>query len=228
MITAGVLLRLQDDGLLDIDAPVAAVAPWGAGTRRSRRPSCCRTARASSVCCRTRDTAVRLPVLAAGTLQDCAASIFTTRRRRRRRHRSRHRVPLRRCPVASRRRGRRGRLRQKLGAADRRDLRPAVRLTTLGTTTTSPARAVTFSYPTAFTGDPASCSRPEPEHGRRRLHRSRRLRRAAAHAPPGRALRRGRCCPRPRSTACTPTASARRTPSAPACRNALRHGLVGR
>src|SRR5262245_55234186 len=29
MITAGVLLRLQDEGLLDIDAPVAAVAPWG-------------------------------------------------------------------------------------------------------------------------------------------------------------------------------------------------------
>ncbi len=32
MITAGVLLRLQDDGLLDIDAPVADVAEWGAGS----------------------------------------------------------------------------------------------------------------------------------------------------------------------------------------------------
>ncbi len=31
MITAGVLLRLQDDGLLDIDAPVAEVVDWGAG-----------------------------------------------------------------------------------------------------------------------------------------------------------------------------------------------------
>ena len=29
--TAGVLLRLQDDGLLDMDAPVADVADWGAG-----------------------------------------------------------------------------------------------------------------------------------------------------------------------------------------------------
>jgi CubicO group peptidase (beta-lactamase class C family) len=28
MITAGVLLRLQDDGLLDIDAPVADVVGW--------------------------------------------------------------------------------------------------------------------------------------------------------------------------------------------------------
>ena len=31
MITAGVLLRLQDDGLLDIDAPVADIAELGAG-----------------------------------------------------------------------------------------------------------------------------------------------------------------------------------------------------
>ncbi|MGI9601006.1 MAG: serine hydrolase domain-containing protein [Acidimicrobiales bacterium] len=31
MISAGVLLHLQDEGLLDIDAPVGDVAPWGAG-----------------------------------------------------------------------------------------------------------------------------------------------------------------------------------------------------
>jgi CubicO group peptidase (beta-lactamase class C family) len=31
MITAGVLMRLDDDGLLDVDAPVADVVPWGAG-----------------------------------------------------------------------------------------------------------------------------------------------------------------------------------------------------
>lgn len=31
MITAGVLLRLQDDGLLDLEAPVADVVEWGAG-----------------------------------------------------------------------------------------------------------------------------------------------------------------------------------------------------
>ena len=31
MISAGVLLNLADQGLLDIDAPVADVAPWGAG-----------------------------------------------------------------------------------------------------------------------------------------------------------------------------------------------------
>jgi Beta-lactamase len=54
MITAGVLLRLHDDGLLDIDAPVAAVADWGPATRRSRPPSCCRTALDSSAYCPTR------------------------------------------------------------------------------------------------------------------------------------------------------------------------------
>ena len=31
MITAGVLLHLADDGLLDIDAPVAEAVEWGAG-----------------------------------------------------------------------------------------------------------------------------------------------------------------------------------------------------
>ncbi|MEM9712357.1 MAG: serine hydrolase domain-containing protein [Actinomycetota bacterium] len=31
MVTAGVLLHLQDDGLLDIDAPIAEVAEWGSG-----------------------------------------------------------------------------------------------------------------------------------------------------------------------------------------------------
>ena len=31
MVVAGVLMRLHDDGLLDIDAPVADVAAWGAG-----------------------------------------------------------------------------------------------------------------------------------------------------------------------------------------------------
>ncbi len=31
MVTAGVLLRLQDDGLLDIDAPIADYVEWGSG-----------------------------------------------------------------------------------------------------------------------------------------------------------------------------------------------------
>ena len=31
MIAAGVLLALADDGLLDLDAPVADVADWGSG-----------------------------------------------------------------------------------------------------------------------------------------------------------------------------------------------------
>ena len=31
MITAGVLLRLADDGLLDLDAPIADAVAWGSG-----------------------------------------------------------------------------------------------------------------------------------------------------------------------------------------------------
>jgi hypothetical protein len=39
MVTAGVLMRLHDDGLLDIDAPVAEVVGWGRPIPRSLRHS---------------------------------------------------------------------------------------------------------------------------------------------------------------------------------------------
>ena len=79
MITAGVLLRLQDDGVLDIDAPVAAVAPWGTANP---------TITPAQLLSNSSGLVGLLPnpgyapyvcqYLAAGTLQDCAASIFTT------------------------------------------------------------------------------------------------------------------------------------------------------
>ncbi|NND73804.1 MAG: beta-lactamase family protein [Ilumatobacter sp.] len=79
MITAGVLLRLHDDGLLDIDAPIADVVEWGIanpditaaqllsnssglvglGPEPGYAPYLCQ-------------------FLAAGTLQACAETIFTT------------------------------------------------------------------------------------------------------------------------------------------------------
>lgn len=52
MITAGVLLHLDDAGLLDVDAPVAEAVPWGSARTRTWRaaptsppattPPCCR------------------------------------------------------------------------------------------------------------------------------------------------------------------------------------------
>jgi CubicO group peptidase (beta-lactamase class C family) len=79
MITAGVLLRLQDDGLLDIDTPVAAVAPWG-----SAHPDITPAQLLSN----SSGLVGLLPnpgyppylcqYLPAGTMQDCAATIFTT------------------------------------------------------------------------------------------------------------------------------------------------------
>lgn len=79
MITAGVLLRLQDEGLLDIDAPVAAVAPWGAANP---------TITSAQLLSNSSGLVGLLPnpgygpyvcqYLPAGTLQDCAESIFTT------------------------------------------------------------------------------------------------------------------------------------------------------
>ncbi len=79
MITAGVLLRLQDDGLLDVDAPVAAVAPWG-----SANP----TITPAQLLSNSSGLVGLFPnpgyapyvcqYVAAGTLQECAARIFTT------------------------------------------------------------------------------------------------------------------------------------------------------
>jgi CubicO group peptidase (beta-lactamase class C family) len=79
MITAGVLLRLQDQGLLDIDKPVAAVAPWGTGNP---------TITPAQLLSNSSGLVGLLPnpgyapylcqYLPAGTMQDCAAGIFTT------------------------------------------------------------------------------------------------------------------------------------------------------
>jgi len=79
MVTAGVLLRLQDDGVLDIDAPVADVAPWGA-------------ANPTVTTAQLLSNSAGLPGLgdglaippylcqygAAGTMQQCVETIFTT------------------------------------------------------------------------------------------------------------------------------------------------------
>jgi CubicO group peptidase (beta-lactamase class C family) len=79
MITAGVLLRLQDEGLLDIDKPVSAVAPWGTGNP-SITPA--QLLSNSSGLVGLLPNPGYAPYLCqympAGTLQDCAAGIFTT------------------------------------------------------------------------------------------------------------------------------------------------------
>ena len=79
MITAGVLLRLHDDGILDIDAPVAAAVPWGTGNPTITPAQL--LSNSSGLVGLAPDPGYAPYVcqyLAAGTLQDCAASIFTT------------------------------------------------------------------------------------------------------------------------------------------------------
>jgi len=79
MITAGVLLRLQDEGLLDIDAPVADVVDWGAGNREITPAQLLSN---SSGLVGLFPNPFYGPYacqyLPEGTLQDCAASIFAT------------------------------------------------------------------------------------------------------------------------------------------------------
>ena len=79
MVTAGVLLRLQDEGLLDIDAPVAAVADWGTGNPTITPAQL--VSNSSGLVGLGPDPAYSPYVcqfLPAGTMQECAAAIFAT------------------------------------------------------------------------------------------------------------------------------------------------------
>ncbi len=79
MITAGVLLRLDDDGLLDLDAPVADVVEWGAANPDITPAQLISN---SSGLVGLLPNPLYGPYLcqyvAAGTLQACAERIFTT------------------------------------------------------------------------------------------------------------------------------------------------------
>lgn len=83
MITAGVLARLHDDGLLDLDAPIAealeGLAEWGAA--RPDITTAQLLSNSSGLVGLGPDPAYAPYVcqfLPVGTLQDCAAQIFTT------------------------------------------------------------------------------------------------------------------------------------------------------
>lgn len=79
MISAGVLLRLDDGGLLDIDAPVADVVDWGPATPRSLQPSCSPTAPASLVSSPTLSTSrTSVSTFQRGAFKIAERLIFTT------------------------------------------------------------------------------------------------------------------------------------------------------
>lgn len=79
MITAGVLMSLADQGLLDVDAPVADAVAWGAGNPQITPVQLLSSS--SGLVGLLPDMLYEpyaCQMSAAGTLQDCAASIFTT------------------------------------------------------------------------------------------------------------------------------------------------------
>jgi CubicO group peptidase (beta-lactamase class C family) len=79
MVVAGVLLRLADEGLVDLDAPVADVAEWGAGNPAITPAQL--VSNSSGLVGLGPNPAYPPYVcqfLPNGNLQDCAASIFTT------------------------------------------------------------------------------------------------------------------------------------------------------
>jgi CubicO group peptidase (beta-lactamase class C family) len=79
MVVAGVLLALADDGLLDLDAPVAEAVEWGAGNPTVTPAQLLSN---SSGLVGLGPNPAYPPYLcqflAGGTLQECGASIFTT------------------------------------------------------------------------------------------------------------------------------------------------------
>ncbi len=79
MITAGVLLRLDDDGLLDVDAPVAEVVDWGSANPEVTPAQL--LSNSSGLVGLLPDPAYAPYIcqyLAVGTLQSCGEAIFTT------------------------------------------------------------------------------------------------------------------------------------------------------
>ncbi|MEO6653041.1 MAG: serine hydrolase domain-containing protein [Ilumatobacteraceae bacterium] len=79
MLTAGVLLRLADQGLLDLDAPVADVVDWGAGNPDVTPAQL--VSNSSGLVGLLDDVGYGpylCQFLAAGTLQACAERVFTT------------------------------------------------------------------------------------------------------------------------------------------------------
>lgn len=79
MVTAGVLMRLDDLGLLDVDAPVAEVVEWGVGNPQVTPVQL--VSNSSGLVGLTDEPAYApylCQYLATGTMQDCAEQIFTT------------------------------------------------------------------------------------------------------------------------------------------------------
>ncbi len=76
MVTAGVLLRLQDDGLLDIDVPVAEYVEWGAGN--SDITTAQLLSNSSGLIGLLEPNPYTCMWVSGTTLQACAAEIMTT------------------------------------------------------------------------------------------------------------------------------------------------------
>ncbi|HQV58108.1 MAG TPA: serine hydrolase domain-containing protein [Ilumatobacteraceae bacterium] len=79
MVTAGVLMHLNDAGLIDVDKPVAAYVPWGsANPAITTAQLISNTSGLIGLFGDGLPDAYRCQYIPQGTMQDCAASIFST------------------------------------------------------------------------------------------------------------------------------------------------------
>lgn len=76
MVTAGVLLRLQDDGLVDLDTPIAEFVEWGAGNPEITTAQL--LSNSSGLIGLLEPNPYACMWVSGTTLQDCAAEIMTT------------------------------------------------------------------------------------------------------------------------------------------------------
>ena len=192
MIVAGVLMALDDQGLLDIDAPVADVVDWGTGNPRITPAQL--LSNSSGLVGLLPNPAYPPYIcqyLAQGVLADCARTIFTT---------DRDDADIA-VPDTEFRYG--GAQWQVAGAvAEAASGRSWAQL--VDDTYIEPCGVESlgfnnqwtqftnewFTYPRAFDADPTTLAPTDnPEHGGRCVHHATRLRRVAPHAPPRRSMR---------------------------------------
>ena len=194
MVTAGVLVRLADEGLLDLDEPIADYVDWAEG--HNPEITVAQLLSSSSGLVGLGPNPGYGPYVCQFVpdeeIEECAAAACADPGRRRRHRGARHRVPLRRGAVADRR------------VPWPRPSRASRGSELLEETYVEPCGVESLGYSNHWTcseraGSPtrpsstatSACSRgPRTRTWRAGPHRAARLRRAAAHAPARRPVRR--------------------------------------
>jgi CubicO group peptidase (beta-lactamase class C family) len=163
MLAAGVLMRLDDQGLLDVDAPVAEAVEWGTGNPEVTPAQL--LSNSSGLVGLGPDPGYPpylCQFLPGGSLADCGAQIFTTPADDADVIPSGHRVPVRRRAVAGRRRRRRSGVGPVVGELVEETYVEPCGVDSLGFNNHwTQFGPIGFSYPKGFDADPSTLAATE-------------------------------------------------------------------